>query len=231
MGGAGNSGERCSASRPSRPYFSVPGTELRKSLPIPGARLYIEGHLSSRSIQRLARRMLHTVRRSDQGFQIELDGQVAPASGATPFRRGAATSVREDFSGRRPRAFWLHDNRHDATRWNEAPRGTCDKLATCPPRLGEEKSAACFRKGRTGPDKPRSLRTLEKLEAARDVGVSPVSNHRSAVEKFRLRYSSKSSIHGKPRVSHTSGIFRLLRCALGFEVSLVTTTRSGSASA
>ena len=224
MGGAGNIGERCSASRPEPPYFSVPGTELRKSLPIPDTRLYIEGHLSSRSSQRLARRMLHTIRRSDQGFQIELAGQVAPASGATPFRRGAATSVREDFSGRRPRAFWLHDNRHDATRWNEAPRGTCDKLA-------KEKSAACSRKSRTGPDKPRSLRTLEKLEAARDVGVSPVSNHRSAVEKFRLRYSSKSSIHGKPRVSHTSGIFRLLRCALGFEVSLVTTTLSGSASA
>ena len=114
---------------PNRPYFSVSGTELRKSLPIPGVDLYVEGHLSSRSIERIARRMLHTVRGSDQGFRIELAGQAAPASGATPSRREVVSSEREDFSGRRPRAFWLHDNRHEATRWSEVLRGTCDRLA------------------------------------------------------------------------------------------------------
>ena len=113
----------------SRPYFSVSGTEFRKSLPIPGAGLYVEGNLSSRAIERIARRTLHTVRGSDQDFRIEFAGQVAPTSGATPSRRNEATSVREEFRGRRPRAFWLHDNRHEATRWSEVLRGTCDQLA------------------------------------------------------------------------------------------------------
>ena len=41
----------------------------------------------------------------------------------------AAPSKREDFSGRRPRAFWLHENCYEATRWNEVLRETCDQLA------------------------------------------------------------------------------------------------------
>ena len=32
-------------------------------------------------------------------------------------------------SGRRPRAFWLHENRCEATRWSEVLRGVCDQLA------------------------------------------------------------------------------------------------------
>ena len=112
-----------------RPYFSVSGTELREPLQIPGAGLYVEGNLSSRSIEQIASRVLHIVRGSDRCFRIELAGQVAPAIGSTPRKREAATSEREDFSGRRPRAFCLHGNRYEATRWSEVLRGTCDQLA------------------------------------------------------------------------------------------------------
>ena len=34
-----------------------------------------------------------------------------------------------DFTGRRPAAFWVGDNRYQATRWNELLRGTCEQLA------------------------------------------------------------------------------------------------------
>ena len=112
-----------------RPYFSVSGTKLRKSLPIPGVDLYVEGNLSSRSIKRVARRMLDTVRGSDQGFRIELAKQTPSSSSSFSSGRKAKTSEREDFSGRRPRAFWLHENRYEATRWSEVLRGVCDQLA------------------------------------------------------------------------------------------------------
>ena len=65
--------------------------------------------------------------------------QGVPGTGSTehesppPPPRGtrpeAATSEREDFSGRRPSAFWLHGNRYEATRWSEVLRGVCDQLA------------------------------------------------------------------------------------------------------
>lgn len=73
--------------------------------------------------------MLHTVRGSDQGFRIELAGQKTSASGVAPPRREVTTSAREDFRGSRPRAFWLHENRCEATRWSEVLRGVCDQLA------------------------------------------------------------------------------------------------------
>ena len=44
-------------------------------------------------------------------------------------RPEAATSEREDFTGRCPRAFWLHENRYEATQWSEVLRGVCDQLA------------------------------------------------------------------------------------------------------
>ncbi|MDD9982801.1 MAG: hypothetical protein OXU81_15825 [Gammaproteobacteria bacterium] len=50
-----------------RPYFSVSGTDLRNPLPVPGAGLYVEGHLNSRMIERIAREMLHAVRGADSG--------------------------------------------------------------------------------------------------------------------------------------------------------------------
>lgn len=62
---------------------------------------------------------------TDAGYY--LTGSRDGSSGVS--RREAATSEREDFSGRRPRAFWLHGKRYEATRWSEVLRGTCDQLA------------------------------------------------------------------------------------------------------
>ena len=95
------------------------GAELREPLPISGAGLHVEGNQSARAIEQLARRMLHTVMGSDQGFRIERAGQEDSSS----------SSTQGIIAGRRPRAFWLHENRYEATRWSEVLRGVCDQLA------------------------------------------------------------------------------------------------------
>ena len=112
-----------------RPYFSSSHAELRNPLQVPGADLYVEGNISSGSAERVARLTLHTVRDSDDGFRVELAGQAIPASKRTTLGKTAAPPVPANLKGRRPAAYWLHESRYEAIRWNEVLRGTCDQLA------------------------------------------------------------------------------------------------------
>ena len=112
-----------------RPYFSSSHSALRNPLQIPGADLYVEGNVSSGSAERIARQTLHTVRDSDDGFRVEIAGQAVPASKRTFLRKTAPPPVPANLKGRRPAAYWLHEKRYEATRWNEVLRGTCDQLA------------------------------------------------------------------------------------------------------
>lgn len=54
-----------------RRYFSTSPDELHTAFPIPGFPLYVEGNLSSGLAERIARRTLHAVRGTDDGFRIE----------------------------------------------------------------------------------------------------------------------------------------------------------------
>lgn len=57
------------------------------------------------------------------------------------------------------------------------------------------------------------------------------SDYLAFVLKFMARKNSKSFIHAAPTELQTSGTFRFARCLLGFDTSLVTTTRSDATNA
>ncbi len=113
-----------------RPYFSVSGAELRMPLEIPGAGVHVEGNLSARQAERVARLTLHAVRGSDEGFRIILAGEPDPAGeGASPGGGTAVAPPTTDFKGRHPAAFWVDGNRYEVALWNEVLRRTCEQLA------------------------------------------------------------------------------------------------------
>ena len=54
-----------------RPHFTPLPAELREPVHIPGTRLYVEGNVSAKGAEQLARRMLREVRGSDDSFRVE----------------------------------------------------------------------------------------------------------------------------------------------------------------
>lgn len=54
-----------------RPHFTRSPAELREPVHIPGTRLYVEGNVSAKGAEQIARRALREVRGSDDGFRIE----------------------------------------------------------------------------------------------------------------------------------------------------------------
>ena len=115
------------------PYFSPSGAGLRTPIRIPGIDVFVEGNVSARTAERLARRTVETIRGSDHDFSIEHEGEAVPASNATPSietpdTRGASPAG-ENFTGLRPAAYWLDGKRYKVARWNEVLHGVCARLA------------------------------------------------------------------------------------------------------
>ena len=54
-----------------RPHFTSSPAELREPVHIPGTRLYVEGNVSAKGAEQIARRTLREVRGSDDSFRIE----------------------------------------------------------------------------------------------------------------------------------------------------------------
>ena len=64
----------------------------------------------------------------------EMSGHLPDRETVTEFLQGKSGNgpmppVGEEFKGRRPRAFWLDNNRYEATQWTDVLRGVCDQLA------------------------------------------------------------------------------------------------------
>ena len=55
-----------------RPHFTSSPAELREPVHIPGTRLYVEGNVSAKGAEQIARRALREVRGSDDSFYIEM---------------------------------------------------------------------------------------------------------------------------------------------------------------
>ena len=55
-----------------RPHFSSSRAELREPVHIPGTGLYVEGNVSAKGAEQIARRTLREIRGSDDGFRIEV---------------------------------------------------------------------------------------------------------------------------------------------------------------
>ena len=116
-----------------RPYFSTSAEKLRDPIQIPGLTLYVEGNISANSAERLARRTLQSVRGSDEGFRIEIEGEGAAAteptsSRMTTSRTGILPSA-ENFIGLRPAAFWFDGERYEVTKWNGILQWMCEHMA------------------------------------------------------------------------------------------------------
>ncbi len=62
-----------------RPHFTSSPAELREPVHIPETRLYVEGNVSAKGAEQIARRTLREVRGSDDGFRIE---RAEPPSGS-----------------------------------------------------------------------------------------------------------------------------------------------------
>lgn len=119
-----------------RLYFSSATEDLREAIPIPGLTLYVEGNVSARQAERMARMTLREIRGSDDGFEIEIGGRKDSGNAAGPPKRGQAhgrsSPKPETFTSRQPVAFVLDGRRHEVTRWREIIRGVCEMLATDP---------------------------------------------------------------------------------------------------
>lgn len=63
--------ERLAEVRGKRPYFTRSANELRVPFSISGTGLYVEGNLSAKYAERIARRVVCAIRGSDEGFCIE----------------------------------------------------------------------------------------------------------------------------------------------------------------
>ena len=62
-------------------------------------------------------------------FLQGVSGARNPAPEPLPSPTPTPAPAQKDFSRRRPKAFWLHENRYEATQWSEVLRGVCDQLA------------------------------------------------------------------------------------------------------
>lgn len=117
-----------------RLYFSSATEDLREAIPIPGLALHVEGNVSARGAERIARKTLREIRGSDDGFEIEIGGRKDSGNAAGPPKRGQARGPSspkpETFTSRQPVAFVLDGRRHEVTRWREIIRGVCEMLAT-----------------------------------------------------------------------------------------------------
>lgn len=71
--------ERLAEVRGKGPYFTRSENELRTPVPIFGTELYVEGNISAKYAEIMARRVLHKIRGSDDGFRIE---RAEPPSGS-----------------------------------------------------------------------------------------------------------------------------------------------------
>ena len=63
--------ERLSKVRGRRPLFTRSANELRMPIRISGTELYVEGNISAEYAEKIAKRVLHKTRGSDDGFRIE----------------------------------------------------------------------------------------------------------------------------------------------------------------